>query len=104
MIGISTKFLDSKTLDLSGDRVGKLINVLNQLKATEYISGPAAKNYLKDFEHLFFDNNIQLSYKSYPDYPVYKQLKEPFNNYVSILDLLANVHIAEVENYIWKKQ
>ena len=46
MMGIQTVFADSKYFDLSGERVDRLINLLKKLNATEYISGPAAKDYL----------------------------------------------------------
>ena len=72
------------------------------LKATEYITGPSAKEYIGDSEHLFKANKIQLTYKTYPEYPVYRQLRLPFENNVSILDLIANIHVDEIRKYIWK--
>ncbi len=103
LLGIRTKFIDSKNLDLSGERVERLINILKQLNATEYISGPAAKDYLKDSEHLFSQNVIRLTYKDYSDYPHYKQMCEPFSHAVSIIDLLVNIKLDEVKDYIWNK-
>lgn len=102
MIGIHTEFRDSKDFNLEGDRVERLINLLKQVGATEYISGPAAKDYLSSHEHLFSKNNIHLTYKDYKGYPEYKQLSEPFENAVSIIDLIANVEINQIKNYIWK--
>jgi hypothetical protein len=101
MIGIQTRFVDSKNFDLSGERVDRLINILTQLGATQYISGPAAKDYLSDSEYLFEKNKIELIYKDYSAYPQYKQMREPFVHSVSILDLLVNVKLEEVMNYIW---
>ncbi len=101
MIGIQTRFDNSKNYNLSGERVERLINLLNQLGATHYISGPSAKNYLSGLEYLFEKNRIQLSYKDYSKYSPYKQMREPFLHYVSILDLLVNVKLDEVKNYIW---
>lgn len=98
-----TKIINSADLVLEGDRVERLINILKQLNASTYISGPAAKDYLRDYEHLFSDNNITLTYKSY-HYPEYKQLHQPFEQYVSIVDLIANVSWDEIQNYIWTVQ
>jgi hypothetical protein len=103
LLGIQTRFVDSKELDLKGDRVGRLVHVLKQLNATTYISGPSAKDYLSGSEHLFAESNIQLIYKDYSNYRPYKQMAEPFTHAVSILDLLANVELDNVKNYIWEK-
>jgi hypothetical protein len=96
-----TRIIDSASLQLQGDRVERLIHILQQLDATEYISGPAAKDYLQGNEHLFSDNHITLTYKSYNHYPTYKQLYQPFEHTVSIVDLIANVSWDELNNYIW---
>ncbi len=104
LLEIQTRFVDSKELDLKGDRVERLIHILKQLNATTYISGPSAKDYLSGSEHLFSDNNIQLIYKDYSNYLPYKQMAEPFTHAVSIVDLLANVELGEVKKHIWKKE
>lgn len=104
LIGIQTRFVDSKNYDLSGERVERLMNILIQLGATQYISGPSAKDYLSGSEYLFEQNKIELIYKDYSSYPQYKQIREPFLHSVSILDLLVNVKLDKVKDYIWNKQ
>lgn len=101
MIGIDTRFIDSKDLVLEGDRVERLIHLLKQLKADTYISGPAAKAYLEGSEKQFEEAGIDLKFKDYGGYPTYPQLKEPFENSASIIDLLANIEVNEIKNYIW---
>jgi len=101
LLGIETTFKNSKDFILKGDRIERLINLLKQSGATTYISGPAAKEYLKGYEDLFVENNIQLQYKDYSGYPSYPQMKESFENYVSIVDMLANIELNEIKNYIW---
>src|ERR1700757_53722 len=76
-LDIKTCFVNSIDFELRGDRVERLINLLKDLGATEYISGPTAKNYLAGQEHYFSENNIKLSYKDYNGYPEYKQLMLP---------------------------
>jgi WbqC-like protein family len=100
-IGIKTKFLDSSELNIRGNRVEKLINILKDLGANEYISGPAAKAYLSGNEHLFEENGIILKYKDYSGYKTYTQLAEPFEHSVSIFDMLANIEANEINNHIW---
>ena len=103
MLGIQTRFEDSKKFDLTGERVERLISILLQLKATHYISGPSAKDYLNGSEHLFQENGIKLIYKDYSGYAPYPQMREPFLHAVSILDVLANVKLNEVKNHICNK-
>jgi hypothetical protein len=55
--------------------------------ATEYLSGPTAKDYTNEKE--FENNGINLKYKSY-DYMKYPQLTGEFQNNVSIIDLIFN--------------
>jgi hypothetical protein len=102
LIGLTTQFLDSKDFRPEGDRVHRLVNLLKQLNADTYISGPSAKSYLAGYEKLFDENNIHLTYKDYSGYPSYPQLSEPFENAVSILDMLANLEINQIKNYIWE--
>ena len=77
------------------------MNLLRQLGATEYISGPSAKEYTAGSEKCFSDAGIKLTWKDYSGYPAYPQLREPFEAGVSILDLLANVPLAKIPDYIW---
>lgn len=91
MIGIDTEFLDSNDFTLSGDRVSRLVNLLKQVGATQYLSGPSAADYLAGTEHLFAEAGIELRFMAYTGYPVYKQFREPFEHAVSIVDLLAHV-------------
>ena len=101
-LGIKTRFIDSGELNLEGNKLDRLINILKQLKATEYISGPAAKVYLSGAEDLFSSNNIKLSYKNYANYPQYPQFSNTFEDAVSIFDLIAHIDKKQIGNYIWK--
>jgi hypothetical protein len=101
-LDIQTKFIDSKDLVLEGDRVERLIHILKQLGATEYITGPAAKDYMGESSELFSSNNIKLTYKNYSGYPEYPQFKNIFEHGVSILDLIAHIEKDKISNYIWK--
>jgi WbqC-like protein family len=102
LLNIKTMFTDVKQYNLEGERVNRLINIIKQAQASIYISGPSAKNYLAEHEHLFEDNGIELRYKNYFDYPEYKQMHTPFSHAVSVLDMIANLPLAEINNYIWK--
>lgn len=103
-LGCQTRFVNANEHNPSGTKVEKLIDLLQKVNADEYISGMAAKEYIDKEMHLFDGHNIKLTFKTYPLYPVYKQLKEPFENSVSIVDLIANIHWDEIPNYIWANE
>ena len=100
LLGISTRFLDSKDFNLEGDRVARLVSLLRQIGATEYLSGPSARGYLAGSESLFAQAGIRLTFKRYEGYPEYPQLYSPFEPAVSILDVLANVDLADCRRCI----
>lgn len=86
-LDIQTKITFSSNYDLLKEgRTEKLVNLCEQLNASEYFSGPAAKNYME--ESLFSDKNIKVSYFSYSNYPVYEQINGDFEHGVTILDLI----------------
>lgn len=88
ILGIKTHFVNSDDLNTSGTKDDKLIEICQKLNATHYISGPAAKDYIK--EEKFRNADIGLSYIQYDAYPEYKQLYGSFNHHVSVLDVLFN--------------
>ncbi len=68
-----------------GAKTERVISILQSVGATVYLSGAAAKNYIKP--ELFDQAGIRLEYKQYR-YPEYEQLYPPFDPAVSVLDLL----------------
>ena len=100
LLGLTARFVDSSDFDLSGTRVERLVSVLQQIGATDYLSGPSARGYLSGHETLFEDAGIRLWFKRYSGYPSYKQLHEPFESAVSMLDVLANVPLSDCRHYM----
>ncbi|MEO6252348.1 MAG: WbqC family protein [Ferruginibacter sp.] len=88
ILNIQTKLLWSQDLELIAGKTERLVDLCQKVEATEYISGPAAKDYL-DVEQ-FVNKNIKVSWMDYSGYPEYRQLNPPFEHYVSILDLIFN--------------
>jgi hypothetical protein len=67
----------------------RLLKIAQKLKATHYVSGPAAKEYMDT--SLFAAENIDIEWADYGEYSAYQQMHEdtePFNPYVSIIDRL----------------
>jgi hypothetical protein len=87
VLGITTPTRLVSGLNLSGNKTGKLIGIMQGCKGTEYLSGPAAKAYIE--EDKFADAGISLTWKNY-DYAPYPQLWGEFEPQVSVLDLLFN--------------
>lgn len=86
-IGIQTAITNSSDYSLVEGKNHRLVHLCKQLNATHYLSGPAAKSYLKP--ELFIRYDIKVRYMNY-DYPEYHQLYSPFEHGVTILDTLFN--------------
>jgi hypothetical protein len=94
-----TRFLRSSEIaGINGQKTDRLIQILQAVGATHYISGPSAQDYIEreKFEHA----RITLEYMQY-NYPEYPQLYPPFDPQVSILDLLFMTG-PEAPDYIFK--
>jgi len=88
LLGIQTNISWSMDYSVEGNATERLVDMCRQAGAGEYISGPAAKNYLD--EELFRHEGIKLKYMDYAGYPEYEQLFPPFDHFVSIIDLIFN--------------
>ena len=86
-LGIRTTRLmrSSEIKGLSGRRTERLIQILQEVGAEHYLSGPSARDYID--AGAFAKAGITLEYMKY-DYPAYPQLYPPFDPNVSVLDLL----------------
>lgn len=86
-LGITrTRFLRSSELTgITGEKTDRLIQILQRVGATHYLSGPSAREYIEPEK--FAAAGIPFEYIEY-DYPEYPQLYPPYDPHVSILDLL----------------
>jgi hypothetical protein len=85
---IETSITHSWDYALSDGQTERLADLCVQAGGTEYISGPAAKDYLE--EQVFDAMGIKLTWFDYADYPPYPQCYGEFTHGVTILDLLFN--------------
>lgn len=97
-LGIKTEFADSRDFFSEGCKHEKLLSLVKSTGATEYISGPAAKNYLVIADYIA--TGINVVWKDYSGYPEYSQQGSVFEHGVSIVDLLFNVG-EDAPYYIW---
>ena len=87
-LGIKTAISNSWDYTLAEGKTQRLADICLQAKGTEYISGPAARDYVD--ESIFVERGIKLGWFEYAGYPKYPQLWGDFIHEVSILDLLFN--------------
>ena len=86
VLKIETPITLSLDYDPHGNKTERLLDLCVKAGATEYVSGPAAKEYL-DVD-LFTQAGIEVSWFKYGPYGEYPQVHPPFELHVSILDLL----------------
>ena len=87
-IGITTRISNSWDYSLEDGKTERLVSLCAQAGGTEYISGPAARDYV--YEKVFSDRGIRLTWFDYAGYPEYPQLWSEFSHGVTVLDLLFN--------------
>jgi len=87
-LGIRTPIRNSAEFILAEGKTERLVDICKQTKATKYISGPAAKEYLE--EQQFFNQKIDVEWMNYNGYKSYTQLWGDYQPSVSIIDLIFN--------------
>lgn len=87
-LGIGTQITNSWDYTLQEGKTERLASLCAQAGGAEYISGPAARDYIDP--KVFQDAGIQLTWFDYVGYPEYPQLWGEFTHGVTILDLLFN--------------
>jgi len=80
-LNINTKFYYSEDFNLKGNSSERLVQLINELNGTHYVSGPSATNYID--ESLF--SNIKLEYIDYKTKNTLSVLDNIFINGVDIL-------------------
>lgn len=90
LLGINAKVTWSTdyAVDCELKRTERLLALCEKAHATDYLSGPSAKNYID--ENLFSQKKINVRYIDYSSYKPYPQLFDGFIPNVTILDVLFN--------------
>lgn len=88
LLGIKTRFRDSREFTLAEGKTERLLDLCLQLSATSYFCGPHSRNYIEEWR--FREAGIQVAYMDYSCYPEYPQLFGQFLHDVSIVDLIFN--------------
>ena len=96
-LSIQTSISNSWDYTLVEGKTERLADLCAQAGGTEYLSGPAAKEYLD--EKIFRERGIALKWFDYTGYREYPQLWGAFAHGVTILDLLFNCG-KNIQNYV----
>ena len=80
-----------------GRKTERLIEILSELGADHYLSGPSARTYLDEKQLRGIGATVEYMRYDYGEYP---QLYPPFDPAVSILDLLFMCG-PDAPKYIW---
>lgn len=89
ILEIRTPLTWSMDYEVPPGKTERLVALCRQAGATEYLSGPSARDYIDPA--LFAAAGIGLRYVDYSGYPEYPQLHPPFAHQVSVIDLILNV-------------
>ncbi|MCQ1769258.1 WbqC family protein [Neorhizobium galegae] len=98
-LSIQTVVSSSSDYTLVDGKTERLAGICAQAGGTEYVSGPAAKDYVD--EEVFNERGIKLTWFDYTGYPEYPQLWGEFAHGVTILDLLFNCGLESSRKMKW---
>ncbi len=98
LLGFSTRITWSMDYHAQGHKTERLLDILQKAEATDYLSGPLAKDYIE--KEKFDEAEIALQWMNYSSYPEYPQLYPPFEHGVSIMDMLFMLG-PNAPKYIW---
>lgn len=96
-LNIGTQFVRASTIQFSGDRNMRLLEICKNFGATTYFTGPSAMTYLDT--DLFSREGVNVEIVNYEGYPIYQQLSDVFVPQLSIVDLLMN-HGPNAKKYM----
>jgi len=88
LLGIATPIAHTVDDTEHETKTEKLVAICVEAGATEYLCGPASRDYIEGWR--FDEAGIALAYADYSDYPEYPQLFGPFLHEVTVLDLIFN--------------
>lgn len=97
MFDIKIETLFASTLNASGKKTERLVDICKKVAATAYLTGVGSKDYLQ--EPLFEAEGINVIWQDF-NHPVYSQLYGEFIPYLSAIDLLFNCGIEKSREII----
>ena len=96
---IKKKFILASSLNIQKDRTKKIISILELVRAKKYLSPIGAKDYLEEdkFEK---KTKVELLFNNFNCKPYPQKDINNFIDYLSIIDLIANVGWTNASTYV----
>ena len=93
------KFINSSDLKVKGKRTEKVINILDKISASKYISTPGAEDYLSE-DNYRSKTKIPISFINYFKKEYSQKGITNFVSNLSIIDVIANIGWSKTSDYI----
>ena len=93
------KFINSSDLKVEGKRTEKVINILDKISASKYISTPGAQDYLSE-DNYNSKTKIPISFINYFKKEYSQKGITNFVSNLSIIDVIANIGWSKTSDYI----
>ena len=94
---LRTRITHDTSYPSKGIKTERVLGIVMAAGADRYLTGPSAKAYFD--ESMFSAAGIAVEWMTYDNYPEYKQLHEPFDHQVSIIDTLFNTGL-NAKNFV----
>lgn len=96
---IDTPVRLSSEMSVGGRRTERILNILNSIQASEYISPKGAAGYL-EADGFTSQTDIALKFQTFTPEPYPQHRHEPFIPYLSVVDAVANLGWAATAEYV----
>ena len=98
-MGITTQVRMSSDMPVEGRRTERVLNILRNVQASEYLSPVGAAGYLES-DGFTAQADIALQFQTFTPKPYPQYGHEPFIPYLSVVDVVANLGWAAAADYI----
>jgi hypothetical protein len=98
-LNLQTRFLRASNLDCFGERTQRLIAICEDLSASTYLSPKGSADYLAE-DDFARNANIPLEIQSYEPAPYRQYRANVFTSHLSIIDVIANIGLADTRTYV----
>ena len=99
---LNTSFEKSSKFNLSSSSTERLIELIQLVDGTVYLSGAGGDNYQE--QNLYQQNNMALTYNNMPEFAYTQPKSEKFIKGLSIIDALFNVGIEDLKYFFSTKK
>ena len=92
------QFVLSSSLNLEGKKTQRIINIIQSVGGTKYLSGTGSQSYLE--QNLFMKENIDLQYTCAASVQYNQKNAQNFLSGLSIIDVIMNCELEEIKKYV----